>query len=146
MFHTMPQDSRTWHYQRAIPSLAGAGREVMEEVVRRLEQDHWPKHDVFGIQLALEEALVNAIRHGNRLDPAKRVRVTLSLAPDVVRIEIADEGPGFDPAALPDPTDPTQLEAPGGRGILLMRRFMDRLEFNAAGNQVTMEKRRSESP
>ena len=139
----MPPKPRSWQCEMAIPSQVGAGRGVLDKIVGRLEQEHWPKHDVFGVQLAMEEALINAIKHGNRLDPTKQVHVLFCLSPDVVRIEIVDEGPGFDPVALPDPTDPRHIESPGGRGVLLMRRFMSRVEFHAAGNHVVMEKQRS---
>jgi serine/threonine-protein kinase RsbW len=98
---------------------------------------------VFCVQLAMEEALVNAIKHGNREDATKQVRVHCALSAERIRIEISDEGPGFDPTAVPDPTDDSRLEVPCGRGLLLMRSFMSLVEFNAAGNCVVMEKHRA---
>jgi serine/threonine-protein kinase RsbW len=100
------------------------------------------QHDVFGVHLAMEEALVNAIRHGNRLDPGKQVQFACRMTPDLVRIEITDEGDGFDPSSIPDPTDPEHIEAPSGRGLMLMRSFMSRVEYNDVGNRVVMEKER----
>ena len=73
---------------------------------------------------------------------AKNVHVVCLLGGDRIRIEITDEGRGFDPAALPDPTCGDHLHAPCGRGVMLMRAFMSRVEFNARGNGVTMEKER----
>ncbi len=101
------------------------------------------KRDIFAVHLATEEALVNAIYHGNDSDEAKRVHVVCRLSGDRIRIEIGDEGGGFDPAALPDPTTNDQLHVPCGRGVMLMRAFMSRVEFNEHGNVVVMEKDRN---
>ena len=116
---------------------------IRREVLDELKSRKWPNEDIFGIQLALEEALVNAIRHGNDEDATKRVHVECHLADDLVRIQIVDEGSGFDPAQLPDPTAEEHREAPSGRGVLLMRRFMDRVEYNEKGNVVLLEKQRT---
>ena len=91
----------------------------------------------------IAEAIVNAIVHGNRLDPAKKVHVECVVSPDVTRIAITDEGAGFDPASVPDCTSDERLEAPGGRGVMLMRSFMSRIEYNAKGNGVVLEKIRN---
>ena len=103
----------------------------------------WPPSDIFAIHLAAEEAIVNAIVHGNRLDPAKKVHVECVVSPDVTRIAITDEGAGFDPASVPDCTSDERLEAPGGRGVMLMRSFMSRIEYNAKGNGVVLEQIRN---
>jgi serine/threonine-protein kinase RsbW len=113
--------------------------------MEQLGRQRWPERDVFSIRLAVEEALVNAIKHGNQFDTSKRVYVTCSLSPARLRVEIADEGQGFDPNSLPDPTDPENLDMPCGRGIMLMRSFMSRVEFNETGNRVVLEKDRSEA-
>ena len=91
----------------------------------------------------MEEALINAIKHGNHYDPAKTVEIVCQIFPDRIRIEIADQGKGFDLAAVPDPTDPDNLESPCGRGIMLMRSFMSRVEFNETGNRVLLERDKS---
>ena len=117
------------------------------------------------VGVALEEALLNAAYHGNlevssklreedhsryydlarermSLEPYmhRRVHVSVELTPAFVRYAIEDEGPGFDPRTLPDPTDPANLDRPCGRGLLLMRTFMDVLEYNSTGNRVEMRK------
>jgi CheY-like chemotaxis protein/anti-sigma regulatory factor (Ser/Thr protein kinase) len=117
--------------------------------------------------IALEEAMLNAIYHGNlevsselrqqgdeafhklarsrrREEPyrSRRVRVTARLTPTLAMFVIIDQGPGFDVANLPDPTHPDFLEKPSGRGVLLMRTFMDEVRYNAVGNRVTLVKRR----
>lgn len=138
----MCEEPWVWQREWVVPSRSGAGSPVLDELLAQLEQKNWGQHDLFGIHLATEEALVNAIRHGNGLDEQKHVRVACSLAPDLVRIEVADEGQGFDPGAIPDPTDPEHLDSPTGRGIMLMRSFMTRVDYNATGNRVVMEKQR----
>ena len=141
----MSHDRWTWSTEQVIPSETGAGKLVLDEVLHQLEQSAWVQHDIFGVHLAMEEALVNAIKHGNGHDVSKRVRVVCKVSSDRVWIEIADEGPGFDPEAVADPTDLENLEVPCGRGIMLMRSFMSRVEYNATGNCVVMEKQRQKS-
>lgn len=129
-------------FSLTIPSDTVAGQAVQERIVRRLEDLEYPARDVFGVRLALEEALVNAIKHGNRMDPAKVVRIDCRIESEIVRVVIEDQGPGFRPDAVPDPTAEENLERPCGRGIMLMRAFMSLIEYNATGNRVTLEKRR----
>jgi serine/threonine-protein kinase RsbW len=132
----------TWQCDQVIPSDPVVGRRLLDELLTQLEVLHWSRRDIFGVHLAVDEALVNAIRHGNKLDQSKHVRFCCRLSPQKVRVEIADEGPGFDPDALPDPTSPDRLQCPGGRGVLLMRAFMSRVEFRDRGSHVVLEKER----
>lgn len=134
----------SWNFDEHIPSDTGEGRRVLQELLMQLERHEWGEHDTFGIHLAVEEALVNAIHHGNQDDLEKRVHVVFRVSPTQVRIEISDEGSGFDPTSVPDPTEEENLEIPCGRGLMLMRNFMSLIEFNEVGNAVTMEKSRSE--
>ena len=142
---------------------AALGRHLQRRAARlgRLEE-----RDVTRLGVALEEALLNAVIHGNlevssasrergdgtfeRLiearaaDPAyrdRRVHVRLRFDGPELEFTIRDEGPGFDVAALPDPTDPANLVKASGRGLLLMRAFMDEVTHNAAGNQITLRER-----
>src|SRR5436305_1523008 len=117
----MPNDCWAWFMEKVIPSRRGAGRPIIDEVLSRLENQQWTSRDVFSVRLALEEAIVNAIKHGNRLDASKQVRVVCKMSPERIFIEISDEGHGFDPEQVPDPTDDAHLDCPGGRGIMLMR-------------------------
>jgi serine/threonine-protein kinase RsbW len=125
-----------------IPSDTALGQEIQERIVSRLEQLEFPPRDVFGVRLALEEALVNAIKHGNGMDPSKSVRIQWRIDANSVCVEIEDEGPGFTPEDVPDPTAEENLERPCGRGIMLMKSFMSRVEFSGRGNRVLLEKRR----
>jgi len=132
-----------WTIDRTIPSELVAGHHVLEELLNRLENEPWTSRDMFGIRLALEEAVVNAIKHGNRLDPDKTVHVICRSTEDKIWIQVSDQGPGFDPEAVPDCRDDDRIDVPNGRGIMLMRNFMSRVEYNAVGNAVTMEKLRA---
>ena len=98
---------------------------------------------MFGIRLALEEALVNAVKHGNRSDASKIVRVHYQICEEQFLIEIRDEGAGFDPDGVPDPLSPANLERPGGRGVFLIRHYMSWVQYNEVGNAVTLCKVRS---
>jgi serine/threonine-protein kinase RsbW len=98
----------------------------------------YPERDLFGVRLALEEALINSIRHGHRNDAAKTVRMRFQATEQQMLVEIEDEGPGFDPEGVPDPLSPENLEKPGGRGVFLMRHYMTWVSFNESGNCVTM--------
>ena len=113
-------------------------------MLRQLQSYRWVEQDVFGVHLAMEEALVNAIAHGNRFDADKHVQITCRISPELVRIEVTDEGDGFDSTAVPDPTSPDRLETPGGRGVMLMRAYMSRVEYDVSGRRVVLEKKRRE--
>ncbi|HUT11328.1 MAG TPA: ATP-binding protein [Thermoguttaceae bacterium] len=141
----MSEDHWIWQCEHVIPSDTASGRRILGEVLGQLQSRHWRAHDVFGVHLAMEEALVNAIQHGNRFDEDKQVRIACRIAPELVHIEITDEGDGFDPTAVPDPTELTHLAAPGGRGVMLMKAFMTRVQYNASGNRVILEKERGDS-
>ena len=124
-----------------IPSELTATRQVEQHLLTQLRAQSCPEGILFAVRLALEEALSNAIKHGNGLDPRKTVTVSLSVSPDEVRLAISDQGRGFDPAGVPDPTTNEHLEDPNGRGIMLMRAYMDEVSYNSRGNEVRMLKR-----
>ena len=130
-----------WRREIDLPSERGASRLVTEDLLEQLGAHGWSPSDIFSIHLAAEEAIVNGIVHGNKLDPAKKVHVSCIVSRDLVRIEVTDDGAGFDPASVPDCTAEDRLTAPGGRGLLLMRSFMTRIEYNAKGNSVLLEKK-----
>ena len=130
-------------FEVLIPSDTSAGQLVQERIIGALEALNFSDRDLFGVRLALEEALVNAIKHGNQMDPNKAVRVNCQIDPDRVRIEIEDQGEGFMLSEVPDPTADENLERPCGRGIMLMKAFMSVIEYNASGNCVILEKVRS---
>jgi serine/threonine-protein kinase RsbW len=121
----------------------GEAAGLLDRVASRMASLAWPNHQVFHVRLALEEALINAILHGNGGDPNKTVRVCWAVRPDEVEAAIEDEGPGFDPESVPDPRESENLGRSGGRGLLLLRACMTTVYYSATGNRVTLHKRRS---
>lgn len=116
---------------------------LQDLIVEGAEDLGYARGAQFALRLALEEAIINAFRHGHRSLPAQTpVRVEYSIGPERIHIAVQDEGPGFAPGAVPDPTLDENLENPGGRGLVLMRAYMTRIWHNAAGNRVEMELRR----
>lgn len=91
--------------------------------------------------VALDEAFVNAVKHGNKHDRTKMVRIAADLSANEARFTIEDEGEGFDVTAIPDPLDPANLFKTSGRGVLLMYNIMDEVAFNDRGNRLTLVKR-----
>jgi serine/threonine-protein kinase RsbW len=136
-----PTMASTDEFDVTIPSDTAKGREVQEQIVGGMEQRGYSPRDVFGVRLALEEALVNAIKHGNRMEPDKVVRVQWQIDEVHVRVVIEDQGAGSDVSDVPDPTDDENLDKPGGRGIMLMRSFMSEVAYNETGNCLTLVKR-----
>jgi serine/threonine-protein kinase RsbW len=136
-------DERNEEFEVVIPSDTSAGQSVQDRIIKFLEELSYEERDVFGVRLAIEEALVNAIKHGNQMDPSKTVRIACRIGVQKVRIEIEDQGPGFHPEDVPDPTADENLERPCGRGIMLMRAFMSTVEYNSTGNRVVLEKHRT---
>ena len=114
---------RVWHRIRPLMEATGYG-----------------PRDIFGVELAAEEAMTNAMKHGNAGDPTKRVRVAYRVDAAEVWLQIEDEGDGFHIEDVPDPTLPDNLLRPSGRGILLMKTFMSTVEYNERGNCVTLTK------
>ncbi len=137
-------DSWNWTIEEVFDSQVGAGASFIDQVIDRLNELDWIERDIYGVRLSLEEGIANAVRHGNQLDPNKKVHAICRLAPTRIWIEILDEGPGFDPGDVPDPTDPENLDRPSGRGLLLMRNYMNRVEYSLKGNHLIMEKKLSE--
>jgi CheY-like chemotaxis protein len=148
---------------RLLTSLVGHLQRTLNDMGLFSESDR------LRVGVALEEALLNAAYHGNleisselreqdhsayydlarertQIAPfaSRSIFVDVDFSRNHVEYVIQDEGPGFDPSKLPDPTDPVNLERPCGRGLLLMRTFMDHVRYNKSGNQVTMSKRVTE--
>jgi len=115
-------------------------RRVEEDILNCCRRHHFNDNDLFAIKLALEEALVNAVKHGNKMDPSKLVRINYRISDQRADVTIEDEGTGFNPGELPNPCAEENLERCCGRGILLMRAYMTSVVFNPQGNKVTLTK------
>jgi serine/threonine-protein kinase RsbW len=118
-------------------------RRTLNQIVGALVQHGYPARDQFKVRLALEDAVVNALKHAHRGDRTKVVRLRYHINAKRIIAEVSDQGPGFDPQTVADPCCPENVDRPGGRGVFLMRTFMTRVRYNRQGNCVTLYKRRS---
>ena len=133
----------TWTREYTFPSDMGTAHNLIEEVMGLVRADEWNDKDLFAIELVLEEALTNAVKHGNHSDPSKNVRFDCKLSREKFYVRVEDEGSGFDPQAIADPREPANQMAASGRGILLVKHFATRVEWNERGNVMEFEKDRS---
>jgi serine/threonine-protein kinase RsbW len=122
---------------RALSEVPAAVADVVAEMVPL----GYSGRELLAARIGLEEALVNAVKHGNREDPGKCVRIGYQVTAEELVAEVVDEGPGFCPDLLPDPFLPDNLLRPCGRGVFLMRAYMTWVHFNTKGNGVTLCKR-----
>jgi serine/threonine-protein kinase RsbW len=122
-----------------VPSDLGMVGDAVELVATHLPPGTLsPRRISFNFRTALAEALGNAIRYGNGENPDRMVRVYVELGRDFVRIHVDDDGHGFDPSRLPDPTHPDNLEREYGRGLFVIRHLVDDVAFNEKGNGICL--------
>ena len=126
-----------------LPSDLAAAREFQSQLDAVLAASAFKEAELFSIRMAIEEAVVNAIKHGNQMDPAKTVQISYTLTPTRFDIRISDQGEGFAPDDVPDPTDPDNLERPCGRGLFLMRHYMHEVEYIDGGRTVVMARNKA---
>ena len=124
-----------------IASVLVEAERVEKTLLEEVARFHYSEPATFAIKLAVEEAVTNAIKHGNKFDPRKLVELTFDVGPRRTIVMVADQGDGFDPSCLDDPTLDENLEKPTGRGVMLMHAYMDEVQYNEKGNQVRMVKR-----
>ena len=123
---------------RTVPSDPEAAGQPKDEILDELRACGFTRDETFAVKLALEEAFSNALKHGNRGDCSKCITVRYAVTPEKAVIVVRDEGCGFEPEAVPDPTHPDRLPLPNGRGIMLMRAYMDSVEYRDRGREVYM--------
>jgi anti-sigma regulatory factor (Ser/Thr protein kinase) len=122
-----------------MPSTRLAVAPMIERVLAAVRDAGLSQERLDNLAVAVAEALSNAALHGNKLEPRRVVRVVVEVpAGGGAVVQVTDSGAGFDSAKLSDPTDPARVLMPGGRGVFLMRRLVDRLEYNSAGNTVRL--------
>ncbi len=131
--------------KKVISSDLDEARLLEEHLLEAVAKFGFCEADVFAIKLSLEEGFVNAIRHGNQNDPAKQLTVTWEVDENSATFCIADDGVGFVPEVVPDPTTAENRLRPCGRGLMLMRAYMDEVTYNDCGNEIRMVKRKSNS-
>lgn len=134
-------DRKPSHYEFVIPSVDTDARvverQILEDVIRR----KYNEQSVFAIRLAIEEALMNAIKHGNGRDPGKKIRVSATITSEEAEIVIEDEGVGFDRSVVPDPRLDENLSKITGRGILLIESYMSEVQWSRNGRRLRMIRR-----
>ena len=136
----MPDTTNTNKLQ--IPSKLREAFQLQQEIIKLVRERNFSREVVFAVRLALDEALSNAIRHGNRSDPSKFVTVEYVINDQQVQIQVHDQGVGFNPDSLPDPTLDENLTRPNGRGVMLIKAYMTQVTFGDNGRCITMVKHR----
>ena len=129
-----------WSLDRQLPADPDQCAPFIAEILAALQLHGWGAEDRFGIQMAMEEAVMNAIKHGNGCDPTKMVDIRLGFDDRKFEATISDYGGGFDPEDVPDPTADENLGKTCGRGVMLMKNFVDSVTYNDCGNEVKMIK------
>jgi serine/threonine-protein kinase RsbW len=127
---------KVWRVDR-VHCIADIAR-VIQVITGALGAAGHPEKEIYRVHLALEEAVVNAHKHGHTGDWGKPVAVRFHVSADAMVAEVEDQGPGFDPAAVPDPLAPEHLERPTGRGLLLMRTYLSGVCHNQQGNCICL--------
>jgi CheY-like chemotaxis protein len=128
-----------------LPSDISLMNGVLQYLIERVARLGVIKPERSNLYVALDEAFVNAVKHGNRYDPSKLVRITAELSARECRFTVEDEGEGFKVQEIPDPCDPENLFKSSGRGVLLIYNIMDEVKYNERGNRLTMVKRPEDS-
>jgi len=112
--------------------------EPCRQILSALAEKGYSQDDIFAVHLALEEAFLNAVKHGNKMDASKKVTVAYLVDDEKVEIRLVDEGEGFNPDSVPDPRTGENLYRPEGRGLLLIHAYMHVTEHNERGNGLRM--------
>ncbi len=115
-----------------VPNDLTAAKETERRILNEANTCGYSESDTFAVKLALEEALTNAFRHGNKCDPSKRIVIRYKVTDERIVIEVCDEGNGFSLSNVPDPTLPQYINRPHGRGIMLMKAYLDEVTFSGS--------------
>lgn len=127
-----------------LPSAISPMHSILSYLLERVAKMGVVCPEKSNVFIALDEAFVNAVKHGNRYNHEKLVRITADISPKEARFTVEDEGDGFDVTQIPDPLDPTNLFKTSGRGVFLMYNIMDEVKYNERGNRLEMIKRADE--
>lgn len=128
-----------------FPSAISLMHSILDYLMKRVEKVGVVNPKESNLFIALDEAFVNAIKHGNKFDANKIVRISAEVSSKEARFTIEDEGEGFNVSEIPDPTDPENLFKASGRGVLFIHNIMDEVSYNSRGNRLTMVKKRNEN-
>ncbi len=139
---TVDPDNEATYQVCVIPSDLHQTHIPKRAIQEELKSRGFSVEEMFGVKLALEEALTNAVKHGNADDHSKHVTIRYAITTEKAIIIVRDEGTGFEPDHVPDCTAPERLPIPYGRGIMLMRAYMDEVCYRDNGREVYFVKRR----
>jgi len=128
------------YHSRVVQGTREEFDEIQQIILSLMDSHSYVDHDMFAVRIALEEALANALLHGHRGDEAHPIEVNWKVSNAQVDITVTDQGRGYDPVTIPDPTADENLTLPSGRGLAMMRAFMDSVLVNEQGNKVTMSR------
>ncbi len=112
--------------------------EVQEAVLALMKAKEYSEHQLFSVRVAIEEALANALLHGHQGDTSAEIKVSWHVTDEQVVIEVIDQGRGYDPESIPDPTATENLTLPSGRGLAMIKAFMSEVHLNERGNHLTI--------
>jgi len=133
---SQPEDTNS--ESRTVKGSREAFDEIQDNVLARMIDFQYTETDLFSVRVAIEEALANALLHGHQGDKSLEIEVSWKVDGTSVEISVKDQGRGYDPNMVPDPTADENLTLPSGRGVAMMRSFMDEVLINERGNKVTM--------
>ncbi|MEE2826071.1 MAG: ATP-binding protein [Planctomycetota bacterium] len=134
----MNQEEFVWRKQVTIASSVSTAAELIGSVIEQLKKHDWGEKKVFAIHLALEEAMMNAIKHGNQGDESKSIATQFELTASRFCARITDEGSGFKISEVPDPTKEENLELPSGRGLAMIQNYIDEFHYSEQSNSLMM--------
>jgi serine/threonine-protein kinase RsbW len=128
-------------YHYTIKSVLQNVSQLLAELKKKLVELNLDEKSIFALYLSLEEALVNAVKYGNKFNPDLTIDILLKIEPSQIVIQVSDCGSGFDYANIPDPTKDENIIRLGGRGVFLIKKYMDQVEFLNNGSTIKMTKR-----
>jgi serine/threonine-protein kinase RsbW len=137
-----------WHekIEFEVPSYVSLMHDILDYLMKRVEKSGVVNPETSNLFVALDEAFVNAVKHGNKFNSEKLVRITVEVSKEEARFTIEDEGEGFNVNEIPDPRNPENLFKTSGRGVLFIYNIMDEVRYNERGNRLTMIKKKSDIP
>lgn len=138
----VPHENGEPQFRQELVESPGDMERILDEISVQMKQLGYSESEEFRVHLALEEAIVNAHKHGNERNWNKALIVRYHVSPGGVVAQVDDEGPGFDPESVPNPLAPENLERPSGRGLFLMRTYLSGVCHNERGNRICLCKHR----
>jgi len=133
------------HQSIVVESTATAVLDICKTIMAELSTNGFSRDDVFAIHLALEEALTNSVKHGNKMDSSKKINIDYCIDAEKFEVTITDEGQGFNPSTIPDPRCGNNIYKADGRGLFLIHSYMDEVEFSNSGRSIHMVRRKGKT-